>query len=374
MAYRITEEKMTSYREHMVREEFAPDTIKKYLRDIRAFAAWLEECAAGRQGKGGEIPSGMGQEGAGEVLSSGEQTGLNEGLSDGGRTEADTLFSEEPSEMEEAFIGGGYPAVGACYEENPESGEKIHNTKAVSEDETAIPVDKEASTGWKTHLAKAGYAPATINAMLSSLNGFFEFLGWEECRVKFLKIQRRAFREQEKELSRTEYERLLKTASQNGNSRLALLLETICATGIRVSEVRYITVETLSRRRADISLKGKIRTILLPGKLCKKLRDYARKQNITTGEIFITRKGTGMSRCQIWREMKKLCGKAGVNPSKVFPHNLRHLFARTFYKVCRDIVKLADVLGHSSIETTRIYLMSTGETHARQMEKLGLVS
>ena len=318
MAYRITEEKMTSYQEHMVREEFAPDTIKKYLRDIRAFAAWLEECAAGRQGKNGEVPSSEGQ------------TGRNEGLSGGGRT-----------------------------------GE---------EEKPAVPVDKEASTGWKTHLTKAGYAPSTINAMLSALNGFFGFLGWEECRVKFLKIQRRAFREQEKELSRAEYERLLKTARENGNSRLALLLETICATGIRVSEVRYITVEALSRRRADISLKGKIRTILLPGKLCKKLRDYARKQNITTGEIFLTRKGKGMSRCQIWREMKKLCEKAGVNPSKVFPHNLRHLFARTFYKVCRDIVKLADVLGHSSIETTRIYLMSTGETHARQMEKLGLVS
>ncbi|WP_296486178.1 tyrosine-type recombinase/integrase [Acutalibacter muris] len=340
MAYWITEEKMTSYREHMVQEELAPDTIKKYLRDIRAFAAWLEECAAGRRGKNGEISPGGGQAGAEEVLSGREQPGT-----------------------EQRFSAGKLL---------PDDG--IHKSEASLEEKTAIPVDKEASTGWKTHLTKAGYAPSTINAMLSSLNGFFEFLGWEECRVKFLKIQRRAFREQEKELSRTEYERLLKTARANGNSRLALLLETICATGIRVSEVKYITVEAFSRRRADISLKGKIRTILLPGKLCKKLRDYARKQNITTGEIFITRKGTGMSRCQIWREMKKLCGKAGVNPSKVFPHNLRHLFARTFYKICRDIVKLADVLGHSRIETTRIYLMSTGENHAQQMEKLGLVS
>lgn len=328
MVYRITKEKMDSYREHMLQEEFAPDTIKKYLRDIRAFAAWLEECASGRQGRTGEMPSGGGQAGAEEKFSTGKT------LSDDG----------------------------------------IHESEVSLEEKSAVPVDKEASTGWKTHLTKAGYAPATINAMLSSLNGFFDFLGWEECRVKFLKIQRRAFREQEKELSRSEYERLLKTARENGNSRLALLLETICATGIRVSEVRYITVEALGRKRADISLKGKIRTILLPGKLCKKLRDYARKQNITAGELFITRNGKGMSRCQIWREMKKLCEKAGVNPSKVFPHNLRHLFARTFYKVCRDIVKLADVLGHSSIETTRIYLMSTGETHARQMERLGLVS
>lgn len=305
MAYRITEEKMASYREYMVREEFAPDTIKKYLRDIRAFAAWMEGCVADSQ---------------------------------------------------------------------KETGDEASKTVDSPEGESAVLVDREASTGWKAHLTQAGYAPVTINAMLSSLNSFFRFLGWEECRVKFLKIQRRVFREQEKELSRAEYERLLEAAGAAGNSRLALLLETICATGIRVSEVRYITVEAFRRKRADISLKGKIRTILLPGRLCKKLRDYARKQNITTGEIFITQKGKSMSRCQIWREMKSLCEKAGVNPSKVFPHNLRHLFARTFYKVSRDIVKLADVLGHSSIETTRIYLLSTGEMHARQMEKMGLVS
>ena len=138
--------------------------------------------------------------------------------------------------------------------------------------------------------------------------------------------------------------------------------------------MKYITVEALGRKRADISLKGKVRTILIPGKLCKKLRDYARKQGITAGEIFITRNGKGMSRRQIWQEMKRLCEKADVSPSKVFPHNLRHLFARVFYKACRDIVKLADVLGHSSIETTRIYLITTGETHARRMERLGLIS
>ena len=233
---------------------------------------------------------------------------------------------------------------------------------------------RETAARWRDHLLLEGYAPATINSMLSAVNALLRFLGREDCKIKFLRVQRKAFREQSRELTRAEYQRLLDTAAEQGQERLGLLMETICATGIRVSEVRYITVEAFSRRRADISLKGKIRTILLPGKLCKKLRDYARKQNITTGEIFITRKGTGMSRCQIWREMKKLCGKAGVNPSKVFPHNLRHLFARTFYKICRDIVKLADVLGHSRIETTRIYLMSTGENHAQQMEKLGLVS
>ncbi|MCI9144071.1 MAG: tyrosine-type recombinase/integrase [Lachnospiraceae bacterium] len=235
-------------------------------------------------------------------------------------------------------------------------------------------MDREAAAAWKSHLVDAGYAPVTINAMLSSLNGFFVYLGWEECKVKLLKIQRRTFRDQDRDLSRAEYGRLLESAGKYGNPRLVLLLETICATGIRVSEVKYITIEAIQRRRADISLKGKIRTILLPGKLCKKLRDYAKKRKIKSGEIFITRTGKSMCRRQIWGEMKKLCAKAGVNASKVFPHNLRHLFARTFYGLSRDIVKLADVLGHSSIETTRIYLISTGETHARQMERLGLIS
>lgn len=245
---------------------------------------------------------------------------------------------------------------------------------AGTEGDSGKGVDKEVSAGWKSDLAERGYAPVTINAMLSALNGFFDFLGWEDCKVKFLKIQRRTFRDQEKELTRAEYDRLLEAARGLKNMRLALLLETICATGIRVSEVKYITMEAVGKRRADISLKGKVRTILLPGKLCKKIMDYARKRGIASGEVFITRKSRGMSRNQIWQEMKKLCEKAKVSPSKVFPHNLRHLFARIFYKCCKDIVKLADVLGHSSIETTRIYLISTGETHMRQMERLGLIS
>ena len=232
----------------------------------------------------------------------------------------------------------------------------------------------EEASAWREHLLEQGYAPVTVNAMISSLNGFFVYLGWEECKVKLLKIQRRTFRDQDRDLSRAEYGRLLESAGKYGNPRLVLLLETICATGIRVSEVKYITIEAIQRRRADISLKGKIRTILLPGKLCKKLRDYAKKRKIKSGEIFITRTGKSMCRRQIWGEMKKLCAKAGVNASKVFPHNLRHLFARTFYGLSRDIVKLADVLGHSSIETTRLYLISTGENHARQMERLGLIS
>ena len=234
-------------------------------------------------------------------------------------------------------------------------------------------ITKELAAEWKGHLLARGYAPVTVNAMLSALNGFFRFAGWEECRVKFLRIQRRAFREQSRELKREEYTRLLETARAQGRERLELLLETIGGTGIRVSEVRYITVEAAKAGRAEISLKGKIRTILLPGKLCRKLLKYAKKQQTASGEIFLTGDGTGISRHQIWREMKRLCTAANVEPSKVFPHNLRHLFAATFYRATRDIVKLADVLGHSSINTTRIYLLTTGAEHARQLERLGLI-
>ena len=233
---------------------------------------------------------------------------------------------------------------------------------------------RETSAGWRDHLLREGYAPATINSMLSAVNALFRFLGRENCKIRFLRVQRKAFREQSRELTRTEYQKLLDTAAGQGQERLRLLMETICATGIRVSEVQYITVEAAQRGRAEIRLKGKIRTILIPAKLCRKLLKYARKQKIASGEIFLTRGGKPVSRRQIWREMKMLCEKAGVESSKVFPHNLRHLFAATFYKVCRDIVKLADILGHSSINTTRIYLMTTGTEHARQLEKLGLVT
>ena len=219
------------------------------------------------------------------------------------------------------------------------------------------PVSKDRTSEWKTHLLAQGYAPVTINSMLAALNGLFHFLGWEERR----------------ELTRGEYDRLLETARSLGRERLALVMETLCATGIRVSEVCYITVEAARAGRAEISLKGKIRTILLPQKLCRKLRKYARKNKIASGEIFLTRSRSGLSRKQIWAEMKALCGQAGIAPTKVFPHNLRHLFARTFYKVCCDVVKLADLLGHSSVETTRIYLISSGADHARQLEQLGLV-
>ena len=235
------------------------------------------------------------------------------------------------------------------------------------------PVTKEAAAGWKAHLIDKGYCPSTINAMLGGLNRFLAFVGWQECQVKALRLQRQLFRDDSKELTRAEYDRLIAAAHALGRERLALLMETICATGIRVSEVKYLSVEAVECGRAEIALKGKIRTILIPGKLRKKLLKFAHKNKTASGEIFLTRNGKGMSRKQIWAEMKAICEKAGVAPSKVFPHNLRHLFARTFYKVCRDVAKLADVLGHSSIETTRIYLISTGAEHARQLERLGLI-
>ena len=235
------------------------------------------------------------------------------------------------------------------------------------------PVTAEIVADWKNHLRTEGYKSETINSKLSSLNKFFTFMQWPECRMKYLKIQRKMFRSPERELAKEEYLRLLETADTLGKARLGLLIETICATGIRVSEVKYITMEAIQAGCADIALKGKIRTILLPRKLCRKLQKYAKKQKITSGEIFLTRSGKGISRRQIWAEMKALCKKAGVAATKVFPHNLRHLFARTFYRVCRDVAKLADVLGHSSIETTRIYLISTGIEHAQQIERLGLI-
>lgn len=234
-------------------------------------------------------------------------------------------------------------------------------------------LSKELAVTWKEGLAAAGYAPATINSMVVAVNQFFRFQGWEELRVKTMRIQRRIFRSRDRELTKEEYVRLLETARAQGKDRLGLLMEAMCATGIRVSEVRYITVEAARQGRAEIAMKGKIRTILLPGKLCRKLLKYAKKQNIGSGEIFLTRSGRGMSRRQIWAEMKAVCKQAGVAPSKVFPHNLRHLFARTYYRVCRDVVQLADVLGHSSVETTRIYLASTGVEYVRRMDRLGLI-
>ena len=234
-------------------------------------------------------------------------------------------------------------------------------------------VDRELTAAWKNHLMDKGCRPETINSKLSALNRFFSYMGWDELRVRYLRIQRRLFRNTDRELTREDYGRLVTAAEKQGKGRLGLLMETICATGIRVSEVKYITLEAVRSGRADISLKGKIRTILLPGKLCRKLEKYAGKEKIVSGEILLTRNGKSLCRRQIWAEMKALCEKAGVAASKVFPHNLRHLFARTFYRACRDVARLADMLGHSSIETTRIYLITTGVEQVRQLDRLGLI-
>ena len=235
-------------------------------------------------------------------------------------------------------------------------------------------VTKDVVTEWKSQLVERRHAPSTVNTALAALNGLFRFLGWEDCRAKFLKVQRCIFRAPERELTRAEYARLRAAAKNSGDARLALLMESICATGIRVSEVKYLTVEAAQCGRAEVALKGKIRTILLPAKLCRKLLKYAKKQKIAHGEIFLTTGGKGMDRRQIWAAMKRLCRKAGVAPSKVFPHNLRHLFATAYYRVYRDIVKLADMLGHSPIETTRIYLVESGAEHQRQLDRLGLIT
>jgi len=276
----ITKEQLTAFEDYLRSEEREPATIEKYLRDVRAFAAWLDKGT----------------------------------------------------------------------------------------------LNKETVIAWKEQLRGLGYAPATINSMLVAVNRFFRFQGWEGLRVKTLRIQRQIFRRRERELTKDDYACLVETAQGLGRERLALLMEAICATGVRVSEVKYITVEAAQAGRAEISLKGKIRTILLPGKLCRKLLKYAKNKKIVSGEIFLTRNGKGLSRRQIWAEMKAICQRAGVAPSKVFPHNLRHLFAVTFYRACRDVVQLADVLGHSSVETTRIYLVSTGAEYLRRMDRLELVS
>ena len=234
-------------------------------------------------------------------------------------------------------------------------------------------VTKELAMEWKTALAEAGYRPISVNAMLAAVNKFFTCMGREDCKVKYLKLQRQMFRKSEKDLSKEEYQRLVQAAHEKGDLRMELILETICATCIRVGELKYITVEAVRAGVAEIALKGKIRTILLPHRLCRKLQKYAKQQKIASGKLFLTQDGLPVSRQSIWTRMKALCEAAGVERSKVFPHNLRSLFARSFYGSCHDVVRLADVLGHSSIETTRIYLMSTGKEYIRQLDKLGLV-
>lgn len=234
-------------------------------------------------------------------------------------------------------------------------------------------ITKDTVIAYKQNLIDSGYAVRSINSMLASINSLFSFLGWYELRVKSLKVQQQVFCPEEKELTKAEYERLCRTAERKQNQRLCLILQTICGTGIRVSELQFITVEAVKKGEATVSLKGKTRSIFIVRDLQKKLLRYISEQKITMGAVFVTRTGKPMSRTNIWREMKNLCLEAEVNPEKVFPHNLRHLFARVFYGIEKDIAKLADILGHSSINTTRIYIISTGTEHRQRMERMRLI-
>ncbi|MDO5477886.1 MAG: tyrosine-type recombinase/integrase [Clostridia bacterium] len=217
------------------------------------------------------------------------------------------------------------------------------------------------------------YAPASVNSVLSSLNSFFEYNEWHGLKVKMLKIQKQIFAERSKELTKSEYERLLSAAKQKRNRRLYYLMQTICSSGIRVSELAFITVDAVSKRQATIKCKGKMRVVILPKDLCTMLLKYIKEEKITSGPVFITKTGKPLDRSTIWKMMKELCESAGVERAKVFPHNLRHLFARTYYSIQKDIVRLADILGHSSINTTRIYTMETFDVHCRQIQGLGLL-
>lgn len=225
---------------------------------------------------------------------------------------------------------------------------------------------------YKSRLCKS-YAPKSVNSILSSLNCLFIFMNRHDLKVKLLKIQRQIFADKSKELSKAEYEKLLRTAKSNHNDKLCYLMQTIASTGLRISEIKYVTVDAVNAGQTIINCKGKIRQVFLPKKLCKILKSYIKTQNIKSGAVFISRTGQPLDRSNIWKMMKALCDTAGIPRDKVFPHNLRHLFARTYYSMEKDIVRLADILGHSSIETTRVYTIESGEIHIMQLQKLGLL-
>lgn len=231
---------------------------------------------------------------------------------------------------------------------------------------------REACNSYKMHICER-YKPASVNSMISAVNRFLIFMGYADLQLKKLKLQRRIFCSRAGELNRGEYERLVRTAKRRQNVRLALILETICGTGIRISELKHITAESLCTQNAEIYSKGKVREILIPDILVKKLRKYCKRQGIKSGSIFITKNGNPINRSNLWKEMKALCKSAGVDSRKVFPHNLRHLFARTYYSMEKDLNRLADLLGHSSVETTRIYTMCSSQNERKKIERLGLV-
>ena len=233
-------------------------------------------------------------------------------------------------------------------------------------------IDKQTVLDYKSKLGES-YAVASANSMIAAMNCFLRFCGWHDLCVKQFKMQRQVYCSEEKELTRAEYIRLLEAANAKHNERLNLIIQTICGTGIRVSELQYITVEALHNGEAIVNCKGKNRRVFIVPELKKKLLRYVKEQGISTGTVFVTRGGNPVSRHSIWKDMKELCEQANVSPSKVFPHNLRHLFARTFYGIEKDIAKLADILGHASINTTRIYIVTTGAEHKRKMEHMRLI-
>ena len=248
----------------------------------------------------------------------------------------------------------------------------IHDLNMATEYFAGVELTKSTIIGWKGMLVEK-YATATVNSILAALNGFLKHMGWNDLTVKPLKIQKAMFRDESRELTRAEYKRLVHAAESAGNRRLSLVVQTICATGIRVSELQFITVDAVRSGHTEINNKGKRRTVFLPEKLRRILSKYLKETHKTGGAIFTTRNGKPLDRSNIWRDMKALCESAGVEPDKVFPHNLRHLFARTYYGIEKDLSRLADILGHSNVNTTRIYTMESGTVHAHQIERLGLI-
>lgn len=248
----------------------------------------------------------------------------------------------------------------------------VHDLQRLSSYIKDESLTKEQLMSWKEKLIDS-YAPASVNSMLAAINSFVTWLGHPELKVKLLKIQRALFFKPEKELTQEEYVRLVNAANRSGNERLSLVIQTICATGIRVSELKYITVESVRTGRAEVNCKGKRRTVLIPEKLCRILLKYIHKKNRSGGCVFITKNGNPLDRSNIWREMKSLCEEARVEQGKVYPHNLRHLFARTYYRLEKDLSRLADLLGHTSVNTTRIYTAESGLIHSRQIERMNLI-
>jgi len=248
----------------------------------------------------------------------------------------------------------------------------VRDVKHFAEFAEGREIDKAVLLEYKESLEK-DYAMTSANSMIAAVNSFLRYAGWHELCIKQFKIQKTAYSPEEKELSEAEFHTLIKTAEKNNKERLSLVIQAICGTGIRVSELQYLTVEAVRKGEATVSCKGKTRKIFVVSKLQKKLLAYAKRNNIESGMLFITKSGKPLDRTNIWREMKRLCVLAGVAAEKVFPHNLRHLFARTFYGIEKDIAKLADILGHSNINTTRIYIMTTFAEHKRKMESMRLI-